>query len=87
MKFTEFCDVINKQIELIYYPNQNNRWSAKLVRGETMENNLLRGHFGDGSSPDEAIRNYIEGIKGTRIAFNAMTDKRVEFVVPQNLEY
>lgn len=88
MKITDYCDILNKEIKIIYYPNQNGRWSARIEFVEVLEGSLLVGSYGNSDTPYNAIKDYINKIKGKRIVFNAMmADKRQEFDVPKNLEY
>jgi len=89
MKITEFADMIDEQIRLTYYPNQNMRWSASFERGEIKESpraTTLLSTFGDGKTPYEALKNLVPKIEGKTIVFNAMGDNRKVFKVPRGLK-
>ena len=87
MDITDYCDIINTIIDVHYIPNQEKRWMAKFEDCEVMVRGMLAVYHGNGHTPDEAILDYIEQIKGKRIAFNAYRDNRVEYDVPENLSY
>lgn len=87
MNVTEYADVINRNIKMVYYHNQNNRWCASLENAEVIEGTMLASTYGNGSTPDEALKEYIKQIEGKTIVFNAMGgDKRREYKVPMNLK-
>lgn len=82
----DYADILNADIELTRYCNQDGRWTAKFERCEVMENGCLLGAYGNDKSPEEALKEYVTKIRGRRIVFNAMDDKkRREFVVPSQL--
>jgi len=85
MNIYEYADAINKEIIIRRYPNQNNRFLVEFDHSETKDNKFsctLSGTYGNGECPREAINDYIEGIQGKILVFNAMSDNRQEFVVP-----
>jgi len=85
MNIYEFADVIDKEIVIRRYSNQNNRFMAKFEHSETKKNKsdcILSGSYGNGNSPEEALSNYMKEIQGKVLIFNAMSDKRQEYVVP-----
>ena len=90
MKVTDYVDVINCNIQMTYYHNQNNRWCAKFEYAEVLEHKgsaTLVSEHGNGPTPEAALQKYIDGIKGKILVFNATGgDKRREFKVPMNLE-
>jgi hypothetical protein len=89
MTITELADIIQRQIIVTYYPNQSNRWAASFRHCEikTGTHGLL-SESGNGSSPEVAIKNYIESIKGKTMVFDAMDpQKRREFGVPNSLTF
>lgn len=49
---------------------------------EVMDNGMLRGATGNGSTPDAALAELARRISGTRIAVNAMGADRREIDVP-----
>jgi hypothetical protein len=84
MTIYDFADVINKEIQVIRYPNQEGRFSACFSNCEIKEGICLSGEFGDGRSPTEAINNYARLILGKILVFHAMDKElRQEFVVPK----
>lgn len=82
----EFADIINKEIVIRYYPNQNHRFTADFDESEIIEKgreHLLCGTYGNGKSFDEALLDYCKKISGQKIVFNAMNkERRQEFQIP-----
>ena len=61
-----------------------NRYYACFVRTEVKDGGLLRGEFGNGSTPEEAIDNYAKEIEIKTIVVNAYSDtERKEIEVPR----
>lgn len=86
MTIYEFADIIDQQLNITRYSNQNNRWSASFNAGEVKEGPMLVGEYGNGHNSDEAIEDYLTKIRGKRVVFNAMSDKyRCEYVIPKDL--
>lgn len=85
ISITEYADIINVEIVIRYYPNQDTRFSASFERAEVMEGGCLAGFHGNGKSPKEAVDDCLSQIKGKRIAIGAYTDNRREFVVPVSI--
>jgi len=85
---TDFCDILNIEIILRYYPNQNNRWCAHFDHGEIKEHKssgaLISSH-GNGPTPQQAINNYLDQIRGKVLVLNAMGTDRREYEVPDSL--
>jgi len=86
MKLLEFADIIDKEIVIIYYPNQNCRFSASFDGAEIMDRGFLLGNYGNGKTPEESLKDYTKQIVGKRIVFGAYTDNRKEFVVPDEFK-
>ena len=86
MNIQDYCDILNVEIKLTYYPNQQGRWCARFDNAEIKCNGCLSSEYGDDISPTLEIKNYIEKIKGKTIVFYAMSDERKEYVVPTSLE-
>lgn len=82
MEIYKFADIINKEIIIRRYPNQNNRFIAHFESAEISKGIILEGTYGQGKNPDEAIKNYSNKISGQKIIFNSMSEKRTEFIVP-----
>lgn len=58
------------------------RYYAKFTQVEVMEGGCLAGTFGDGLTPEEAIRAYAREISEKRIAYRAYHDDRKNIDVP-----
>ena len=85
MNIYEFADVIDRELVIRRYPNQDNRFTAQFEHSETKINKsdcILAGSYGNGNTPEEALNNYIKEIQGKVLVFDAMSDKRQEYVVP-----
>lgn len=52
------------------------RFYAEFDGVDVMEDGCLCGVFGNGATPDEAIRNYIQKISEKRIAIDALSSDR-----------
>lgn len=85
MTLTEYADILNINLVLTYYHNQDNRWSAKLERIEVKDGSILARVYGNGNSPEEAQHNYAERIKGRHVVQNAYAGDRREFNVPDSI--
>lgn len=62
-----YADIIDKQLEIIYHPYQESRFTAQFLHGEIIENGkegILQGMYGNGKTPNEAIYNYCKRIVG-----------------------
>lgn len=82
-----FLDTIDCNLKLFRFPNQNGRWLAEIENGEIKEPGVLVGKFGTGQTPEEAIEDYVQKIKGQTLVVNATTKYRKEFQIPQSLFY
>lgn len=80
-----FLDTIDCDLELRRYANQIGRWLAQIKHAELKEGCILSGNYGTGKSPEQAIEDYVQQIKGKLIVINAATDRRKEFKVPEGL--
>lgn len=86
MKLNELADVIGVDIVLRRYNNQDERWTAKFEHAEIGKNGCLISTYGGGVSPQEALDNYVNQIRGELLVLNAYGKDRKEFNVPLNLE-
>ncbi len=86
MTLTEYCDALNIEIEVKYYPNQGNRWCAYFKDCETKSGSILTSSYGDAPTPSGAINNYLDEIKGKLLVFNVGTPKRMELYFPATIE-
>lgn len=83
MTIYELADMLELEIIVNRFPNQNNRWMARFLHCEVMENGLLRGAFGNGKTPESALEDYLVDIRGKHVAINATSPGRREFHVPE----
>jgi hypothetical protein len=84
MNIIEFANVINKQITVNSYPDQNERYSAEFDNCEVKKDCVLEMTYGNGSTPIEAMNDYAKQISNQKIVFNAYSKKyRQEYRVPQ----
>ena len=84
-----FLDIIDCELKLLRYANQNGRWLAEIDHCEIKKGPILTGTYGTGTSPNQAIADYVRLIRGKRIVINAASKPpyRREFTVPENLFY
>ena len=82
-----FCDLINADLEIRRYSNQKERWVAQFDRCEVKDGCMLCGTYGEGRTPEEAINNYLDKIKGKVLVFNAFAKDRVEYTMPMDVIY
>ena len=71
-------------------PRESLWYAASIERGETLEekgSGILNSDFGKGDTPEEAIQDYIETIKGKILVIDAY-DKanRKEYEIPEDFE-
>lgn len=85
MNFYDYMDTINVDLEVTRYHNQA-RWLARFHGTEVRRGfAMLVSEYGLGKTPDEAIADYMEKIRGKKIIINAMSTTRREFVVPETI--
>lgn len=89
IEFNDYLDIVNCELIVRRYSNQNERWMAQIDNGEILVNpSVLSGDYGNGHNPNEAILDYLEKIKGKTIIINARSKEyRREFVVPENIKW
>lgn len=89
MNIEEYADILNLDLRILRYPNQDNRYCAAFERCETKDDagsGMLTSTSGNGNSPAEAINDYIERIRGKLLVVNAYGNKeRREYVVPKEI--
>jgi len=81
----EFADIIKQDLVIRYYSNQKGRFCVNLENCEVSENICLASVHGNGKTVDAAINDYISKIKGKTIVFEATSERRKEFGVPDDL--
>jgi len=87
MNIYDYADTLNLDICLTRYSNQDNRWSASFEHCETKDDSTsscLGETYGNGTSPNSAITDYITKIQGRLLVVNA-AGKRRGYVVPRTL--
>ena len=85
---SELADILGINLEIVRYPNQNNRFSCSFERSEAKKNKddiFLTGTYGNGRSPQAAMRDYVRNIRGLLLIINAYSPNRKEFQVPTDL--
>lgn len=89
MNIRRFADRIGKNLIIIRYPNQGNRFVCSFDRAETKTSEtdgMLTSTFGNGKSPSTAIRDYVHKIKGKLLVFNVYDSEcREAYSVPSDL--
>ena len=84
MNILDYADVLNLNLEITYYHNQDHRFSAKFEYVEVKDGCMLSSPHGNGKNPSEAIVDYVSKISGETIVIHAMDkEKRREYKVPQ----
>ena len=86
MTIDELGDIIQADLVIRRYTGQNNRYCARFDDVEVKEGACLVGAHGNGRTPENAIQEYVDRIKGTTVVINAR-DKvyRREFNIPETL--
>lgn len=83
MTLEEFACMIDAQL-VIRSRSTLDDWYAKLDGAEVKEGSLLRSAYGDGVTPNAALRAYAKAISGKRIVLNATApERRREYNVPE----
>ncbi len=83
MNINELADLLGVDLIVRRYPNQHERWTASFEKCETKDGGMLASEYGNGTSPELAIKNYCELISGKVLVFNAMSENRREFNCPK----
>lgn len=90
MTIEELGDLVQEELIVKRYPQQDNRWMCRFAHSEaklSKSDIFARGFYGDGKSPEEAIQDYIEQIRGKILLFRGLDRKeRSTFGVPNTLE-
>jgi len=86
MMLTEFADIIDAELMVCRYSNQGERWTAHFNQFEIKEDGFLLSAYGDGSTPIEALNDYVRKIKGKTIVKDSYSkERRREYGVPMTL--
>jgi hypothetical protein len=59
------------------------RYYACFLDAEVKEGRFLSGAYGNGATPEEAIKNYAARISEQTLVFHAWTDRRMQMEVPR----
>ncbi len=89
MTIYEFADVIGRDLVIRRYANQGGRWTAEFDGAELKDapdSGFLAGVYGNGVSPEDALSDYLECIKGKWLVFDAYGKHRREYNVPDHFE-
>ncbi len=86
MRLVDFLDAQGIQLEITRYSNQDERWIARFAGCNVSDGVMLRGTYGTGKNPDEAIRAYLADVCGTKMKIETYESYRY-FTVPKNLEW
>lgn len=82
----QVADLINEDIMIIRYANQDGRFAASFDDGEIKGDGVLISCYGEGKSPMEALYNYCQQIATKTIVFNSHSkERRKEFKMPETL--
>ncbi len=89
MTIGELADILELELIIRRYPNQQGRYCAKFEGAEIKEDkhsSILISVHGNAYSPLGAIDNYINDIRGKWMVINAASpDERREFSIPNSL--
>lgn len=88
MKIIEYADLMSLNIELTYHANQNGRWTAKFENvdiKENIEDPFMISAYGNGTSPTDAMKDYIQRIKNSLLCWRRL-GQSFKFACPNNLE-
>jgi uncharacterized protein YdeI (YjbR/CyaY-like superfamily) len=87
MTLQEFCDIIGVNIQIMYYNNQEGRWSASIPAAEIKEPGSLLSTFENGKTPVEAYNKLTRRLQGETLVLNSGNKElRREYHVPKTLE-
>lgn len=88
MNIYDIADLLDRDIVVTRYANQKGRWCIHFENCEVKEKKdsyCLVGAHGNGTTVQAAMADYINQIKGKLLVFDAFSDKRREFQLPDTL--
>jgi hypothetical protein len=91
MEIAEFANILGLKLEVFYRGFDRSKklkpFYCHFHSVDEKDDCIFIGHFGDGDTMLEAVKDYCNQIKGKQLVYNA-TEKehRKEFVAPDNLE-
>ncbi len=90
MRLGEYADVLNLDIEIRRYHNQDNRYCAQLEHCEVKDeptSSCISSAHGNGRTPEEAMQDYCNQIRGRLLVVNAFDKvERREYRVPMEIK-
>jgi hypothetical protein len=75
--------VVNERAIHAGSPARLSRYYVQFEKAEVMERGCLTGKYGNGSTIDEAIKDYCQEVSNCRVAFGAYTNERKEIQFPK----
>jgi len=91
MTINDFADTLNLRIEIhrrCNFSDKNATWYASFDNVEIKDGPILKGEYGNGANPTQALRDYVERIKGKLIVHHAFSKElRREFNVPDSITF
>jgi len=85
MSILDYIDTLNLNLKVncrISPDSPSSRFYASIDGIGIMKDGMLRGTFGNGETPEAAIKDYCKEITGEKIAIGAYTANRKEMIVP-----
>lgn len=91
MNIYDFADTMNLTIEVrrrVNWNDMSSQWYAKFESVDVKRDIFLVGTFGNGATPEQAIRNYLDEIRGKQVVqYAGSKEMRREFVIPERITY
>ena len=86
MTLKELSKITGTDIIITWYCQSAENWVANLASAEISDGSFLTSEYGRGPSPNAALRDYVQNIRGKRLVINASSkEHRQEFDVPETL--
>lgn len=73
MKLTDFCEMLDLQINISYYPQQGTRWACPCADVVICDGGMLVSAYEDGKTSEEALKNYSQRLSGKKVKINNAT--------------
>lgn len=86
MNIYDYADALNLELVIRRYPNQESRFTASFADCDTKtsaDSGVLKGTYGNGTSPGAAIRKYAAAISGRILVVNGNAATERRYRVPQ----
>jgi hypothetical protein len=89
MTLGEYLDTLNLELLIRRYPNQDNRYIARIAGVDFKDNpdsGVVGSPYGNGTCPATALKDYLPKICGKWLVLDAFDqEKRRMFLVPESL--